>query len=125
MARSQVIGFADSYENEPILELKASDEAVGRRWSDRGFGDAVNDVMYLGTPAANDPSEKNDSAIASRTDTQIRTSLVSFLMIPIHWVFRAIRMHREDLAIQELECYDWRMAAEMRAAAQRDLGRWT
>jgi hypothetical protein len=53
-----------------------------------------------------------------------RQSLVSRLVKPLGSILRAafarLAANREAMAIAEIERYDWRLAAEIRAAAQRD-----
>ena len=63
-------------------------------------------------------------SIGSRIGNEARQSLVSRLVKPLGNVLRAalarLAANREALAIAEIERYDWRLAAEIRAAAQRD-----
>jgi len=56
--------------------------------------------------------------------SKARQSLISRLVKPLGSMLRAaverLAANREALAIAEIERYDWRLAAEIRAAAQRD-----
>jgi 3-oxoacyl-ACP reductase-like protein len=127
MAKSHAKSWTDGYENESVWDffdgnarLKAMDAVLGRDFKDTITVDPANGATYRGDPSSSSGQAANAGVIDARIDTDARKSFTSSLLAQFAWLTRAVRMHREDLAILELAAYDWRMAAKMRAAVQRD-----